>query len=283
MLSIISGSSSDKLHPGLDFRPGKSTANYLLDRKEVTIFPQSGGLSSNQGIRTIRFSLGDASNAFLCGETIRLAFSLRNDGASALTPICATPACLFDRVRLLAGGVEVEDITYHSRFAHQEELYLSAERRFNNLAETWGAADNANTALLTPLPIAAGTERRVLCSFNLSAFKKQTKRWWLAACSLVLELELQPDNNYCFAGTSASYTITKPVLLASILQVDPAVTSGFASFLKSGRMLSILCPGSTYNLKAAITNSSSFSLPIQRGLRASPSASSCRARAPRNA
>jgi hypothetical protein len=71
MLSLIAGSTNDKLHPGLDFSPGKSTANYILDRKEVTIHPQSGGLFSNQGIRTIRWSLGDASNAFLCGETIR--------------------------------------------------------------------------------------------------------------------------------------------------------------------------------------------------------------------
>jgi hypothetical protein len=31
----------------------------------VTIYPQSGGLFSNAGIRTLRFSLGDASNALL--------------------------------------------------------------------------------------------------------------------------------------------------------------------------------------------------------------------------
>jgi hypothetical protein len=37
------------------------------------------------------------------------------------------------------GGIEVEDITYHPRFAQQEEMYLSAEQRFNNLGETWGA------------------------------------------------------------------------------------------------------------------------------------------------
>jgi hypothetical protein len=78
----------DKLHQGLDFSPGKATANYILDRKEVTVCPQSGGLFSNQGIRTIRFSLGDASNSFLCGKTVRLAFSIRNDGTSARTPTC---------------------------------------------------------------------------------------------------------------------------------------------------------------------------------------------------
>jgi hypothetical protein len=265
MLSVISGSTSDKLHQGLDFSPGKSTANYILQRLEASIHPQSGGLfSPSQGLKTIRFSLGDASNAFLCGETVRLAFYIRNNGSGTLTPICATPASLVDRVRVLMGGVEVEDITYYSRFAQQEEMLLSAEERLNNLGETWGATDAATVAFLAPSPIPAGEERRVMCSFHIAAFR-QPKRWWLAATSIVLELELNGDADYCFAGLGANWTITRPVLHASIFQVDPAVTSGIASFLNAGRMLSIMCPASTYNLKAAITNSSSFSLPVQRG------------------
>jgi hypothetical protein len=252
MLSVIAGSTSDKLHQGLDFSPGKSTANYILQRLETSIYPQSGGVFGPSQLKTIRFALGDASNAFLCGETVSLAFYLRNNGSGTLTPICATPASLFDRVRVLMGGVEVEDITYHSRFAQQEEMLLSAEERLNNLGETWGASDVATVANLAPSPIPAGDERRVMCKFHIAAFR-QPKRWWLAAA------------NIGFAGLGASWTITRPVLHASVFQVDPAVTSGIASFLNSGRMLSIMCPASTYNLKAAITNSSSFSLPIQRG------------------
>jgi hypothetical protein len=98
MLSIIARTTQDRLHEGLDFSPSKATASYILDRKEVTVYPQSGGRFSNAGIRTLRFSLGDASNAFLCGETVRLALHIKYKGSSALTPICATPACLFDRV-----------------------------------------------------------------------------------------------------------------------------------------------------------------------------------------
>jgi len=264
MLSIIAGTTQDSLHQGLDFSPAKSTANYILDRKEVTIYPQSGGVFSNQGIRVLRYSLGDASNAFLCGETVRLAFNIRNNGTAALQPICASPASLFDRVRVLFGGIEVEDITYHSRFAQQEELFLSAEQRLNNLGEQWGATSDATVANLTPLAIPAGEERRVMCSFHIAAFR-QPKRWWLAATSIVLELELNPDNDACFAGTGADWTITRPVFHASIFQVDPGMTSQIAAYLNSGKFLSIMCPASTYNIKAAITNSSSFQLPVQRG------------------
>jgi hypothetical protein len=265
MLSVIAGSVQDALHEGLDFSPAKATANYILDRKEVTIYPQSGGLFSNAGIRTVHFSLGEgAASSFLCGETVRLAFHLRNNGSGALTPICASPAPLWDRVRVLYGGIEVEDITYHSRFAQQEELFLSAEQRLNNLGETWGATSDATVATLTPLAIPAGEERRVMCQFHIAAFK-QPKRWWLAACSIVLEMELNADSDYCFAGTGADWTITRPVLHASVFQVDPGMTSSIANYLNSGKFLTIMVPGSTYNIKAAITNSSSFQLPIQRG------------------
>ena len=265
MLSIIAGTTQDSLHQGLDFSPAKSTANYILDRKEVTTYPQSGGVFSNQGIRVLRYSLGDASNAsFLCGETVRLAFSIRNNGSTPLQPICASPSSLFDRVRVLFGGIEVEDLTYHSRFAQQEELLLSAEQRLNNLGEQWGATSDSTVANLTPLAIPAGEERRVMCSFHIAAFR-QPKRWWLAACSIVLELELNPDSDYCFAGTGADWSITKPVIHCSVFQVDPGMTSSIAAYLNSGKFLTILCPSSTYNIKAAITNSSGFQLPIQRG------------------
>ena len=209
MLSVLAGFTTDRLHEGLDFGPTRNTANHILDRKEVTIYPQSGGLFSNQGIRTIRYSLGDASNSFLCGETFRLAFSLRNN----VQPICATPASLFDRVLVLMGGVEVEDISYHSRWAHGEELFLSAEQRLNNLGEQWGATSDSTVANLVPSPIPAGEERRVMCQFHIAAFK-QSKRWWLAATSIVLELELNPDNDYCFAGVGNDWSITKPVIHA---------------------------------------------------------------------
>jgi hypothetical protein len=112
--------------------------------------------------------------------------------------------------------------------------------------------------------IPAGDERRLMCPFHIAAFK-QTKRSWLAACSIVLELELNADNDYCFGGTGNVWSITRPALHASIFHCDPAVTSSFANFLHNGRVLSVMCPSSTYNTKAALTTSSSYSLPIQRG------------------
>jgi hypothetical protein len=102
-----------------------------------------------------------------------------------------------------------------------------------------------------------------MCHLHIAAFR-QPKRWWLSAANLTLELELNGDDNACFAGTGNSWVITRPTLLASILQVDPAVTNGLASYLSSGKHLSIVCPETTWNTKVAITSTGVFQIPIQR-------------------
>jgi hypothetical protein len=160
--------------------------------------------------------------------------------------------------------VEVEDILHFSRFSEQEELFKSAEERLNNLGETWGASSTASVTNLAPAAIPAGAERKVMCHLHIAAFR-QPKRWWLSAANLTLELELNGDDNACFAGTGNSWVITRPTLLASILQVDPAVTNGLSSYLSSGKHLSIVCPETTWNTKAAITSTGVFQIPIQRG------------------
>jgi hypothetical protein len=64
-LSVLAGFTTDRLHEGLDFGPTRNTANYMLDRKEVTIYPQSGGVFSNQGIRALRFSFAHPVPSFV--------------------------------------------------------------------------------------------------------------------------------------------------------------------------------------------------------------------------
>ena len=46
----------DQLTPGLDFRHGNS-ANYVVSRQNITMYPQSANSYSSSGQRTIRISL----------------------------------------------------------------------------------------------------------------------------------------------------------------------------------------------------------------------------------
>ena len=112
----VSGASEDKLLKSLHI-DSKRTASYITSRSEVSYSSSSGGsFNSKSGIRVIRFSLNDNSGAFLDGQSIRLAFTIRNEGVAANTPISASPASLFRRVRVLAGGIELTDISDYGRF-----------------------------------------------------------------------------------------------------------------------------------------------------------------------
>ena len=107
----------DALISPLHFSGSASTASYVTERRNNTFAPQSGGLFSPTGIRLLRFNLAD-QQGFLDGQTIRLAFEIKNTGAGNLTPVVSSPACLFRRLRVIANG--------------------SAERRMNDVTETWG-------------------------------------------------------------------------------------------------------------------------------------------------
>ena len=105
----LAGSTEDKLLSSLHL-DSKRSASYVTARNEVTYASSSvGSFSPKNGIRVLRFALNDNSGAFLDGQSIKPAFTIKNEGAAAITPISASPASLFRRVRVLGGGVEITD------------------------------------------------------------------------------------------------------------------------------------------------------------------------------
>ena len=82
----------DALVSPLHFSGSASTASYITERRNCTFAPKSGGLFSPNGLRLLRFNLADQSG-FLDGQTIRLAFEIKNTHATvALTPVVSSPA-----------------------------------------------------------------------------------------------------------------------------------------------------------------------------------------------
>jgi hypothetical protein len=124
----LAGSSEDRLLSGLHIDQ-TSTAAYVQSRQKVSYASSSGGsFSPTNGIRVIRFALNDQSG-FLCGETVRLAFTLRNGGEAAIHPITLSPISLFRRYRLLGGGVELEDISHYGRYHEMRTMMMSASEK----------------------------------------------------------------------------------------------------------------------------------------------------------
>ncbi len=98
-----------------------------------------------------------------------------------------------------------------------------AQRRYNNTAEAWGGA-NLAAGLDSPVhidPIEADSEMTVVVHL-MSSFLGQGKMIPLSMVPVILELELGELND-CFSGGGNSWEISRPRLVADVLQVDQAL------------------------------------------------------------
>ena len=243
----------DALVSPLHFSGSASTASYITERRNCTFAPQSGGLFAPNGVRLLRFNLADQSG-FLDGQTIRLAFEIKNTGASALTPVVSSPACLFRRMRVIANGsAEIEDIDEYGRVFETFSTLLPAARRMNDITETWGGVAGAHTLsdAVQPLALGAGLARRVVVTL-LSPFLSQGKMIPLNMIPAVLELEVG-EADYAFAGTGNTWEIYRPRLIADVLSVENSLQNSYAKLMLDGRSLPIPMYG-IYSIKSAITN-----------------------------
>ena len=80
---------------------------------------------------------------------------------------------------------------------------------------------------------------------------------------LVLELELDDDNR-AFAGDANAWTVTRPRLIADVLTLDNSLQNSYSKFILDGSSIPIMMHG-LYSLKATITDTIQFTLPINRG------------------
>ncbi len=85
------------------------TASYIIDRKSVTFWGKANDYNP-QGIRVIQIeAIGDG---YLDPSTLKLMFLFTNESSGTdktLTPLSASPACLFYRYRCIMGGIHIED------------------------------------------------------------------------------------------------------------------------------------------------------------------------------
>ena len=116
MVEAVANGVEDKLVDGLSFKlaPG---ASYVQDRRSVTTFhPQGSNIYSPvQGTRLIKFKL--SGDQYMDPSTFRIAFDLKNtesDINKRLRPL-GGPHSFFKRVRLVAGGQILEDISDYNR------------------------------------------------------------------------------------------------------------------------------------------------------------------------
>lgn len=257
--------SEDRLIDGLHFG-SRNTASYVTARRAATFHPSSASSWKPSGVRLMRFNLADQAG-WLDGSTMRLCFTLTNlSGASALTPIVDSPASMLRRVRVIANGSAVlEDVEEYGRVYQLFSDLLSAQKRYNNIAETWGAT-SATSSFDVPFTVDAipADSSRQVCVTLLSSFLSQGKMVPLSMLPITIECELD-DADAAFSGTGNSWEITRPRLLADVCDLDQALANSYAKHILDGKSLPMYMHG-LYSLRAAVpAGSSLYSLPIARG------------------
>lgn len=260
----ISGS-EDRLIDGLHFG-SRNTASYIVDRNQATFHPTSASAWQPSGVRLLRFNLADVSG-WLDPSTVRLCFTLNNlkSPAATMTPITDSPLGMIRRMRILASGSAVlEDIESYNRCYQLMAELQPGQRRFNDVAEAWGAA-SATDSYDDPFTVNAipGDSSRQLCVKLMSGVLGQGKMLPLHLVPLTLELELD-DANVAFEDTNNSWSITRPRLLADVCTLDQALDNSYSKHLLDGKSLPLYTTG-MYSVIAPIPSTNRFSFPIARG------------------
>ena len=96
--------------------------DFVSDRRMVRWYPQGSNVYSPQGVRLIRFSISPgAAEGHLDPFSVGLHFTIINNGYDSSAPtntklhLCNGSWCFFKRIRVLAGGTLIEDISDFAR------------------------------------------------------------------------------------------------------------------------------------------------------------------------
>ena len=146
-----------------------------------------------------------------------------------------------------------------------DSRHMSAKPTTRGNSNTASSDPSTLSHSFTPLAIAPGTGRRMLCHI-LCPFLSQGKMITLSLLgSLILELELD-DPDHCFTtGTwSNVWELQRPVILCDFIPVDPSLSNSFAQHLLAGKELPISYDN-FFSFDTTIDPANYVTVPIYRG------------------
>ena len=131
------------------------TAPYVTNRRSVTYHPQGSNVYSTNGTKLIKFHISGSDS--VDPSTFRIMFALVNTDATAnhnLRPI-GGPWSFFQRMRVLCGGVVLEDLDLYHRTHEMFSNFTSTRSRINDISEgfanPWQEDADANSVTPTHL------------------------------------------------------------------------------------------------------------------------------------
>ena len=251
MVEGIANGVEDYLIDGLSFKlpPG---ATYITDRKSVTYYTSGSNEYSTSGTKLVKIVAN--SDGWCDPSTVRISFDVLNmaDAAVLLRPLSGGWS-FFRRLRILCGGVIIEDI---SEFNRTQELFttvINKNSKVNIDAEGFGLTpfDYTTAETVANFPGIVGGQSQTITFTPLSGILSQPKYLPLRYAPLTFELELVSDNTLPFvinnggggvfntANTSNSWKIQNVQMKCDIVTLDNALDNSYAELLLSGKSLPI--------------------------------------------
>ena len=230
----------DALIGGLSYKL-KAGASYVTNRRSVTYFAQGGNSYSSQGVKVMKFHL--TGDQWLDPSTFHVMLQVNNrDAAKPLKSAHWNPAVMFSRMRLIAGGSVLEDISDANRLSLMLDALTSSDERTLRHTQGFSILRDASEAFDWADTIPANDSRIVMFKPLFGLFK-QEKLIPLRYCPLQIELELVSTMSDAFVhndGTHvANWDVTDIQCKLDLLTLDNSLDNEYASHLLSGKSLPI--------------------------------------------
>jgi hypothetical protein len=177
-----------------------STSSFSTERRLVSAYPSGASLFSPDRVRVASFTL-TSSEGWLNPSTLRLAFKLKNTSATDTLQLASGPWCLFNQLRLLFGGVEVERIDLYGR-QHElmRHLLMPSAWNLESSVEVLGADINVfRRQVFWAATPSRGNPSRILCKSFINLPQVLCKAvliffWYLPSSSQIFRFFMPPPN-----------------------------------------------------------------------------------------
>ena len=237
-MDLVLSGGEDQLLSSLQFKLPPS-ASYIQERRLASFYPSGASTFSPGGVRECRFAI--TSESWLDPATLRLNLTLRNPTGGAIA-LAAGGASLIRRMRVMAGGVTVEDISHYNRNAYLfQHMLQTKETVINNGIEDGQEYFDDEIGHVRPLQLQPNSET-VLSITPLLGIMGCKKLLPLRYCPLQLYIEFA-DATDALGSVDRSpgrdYLVSNVKLLCGLIRLDSALESSFASLLMQNRALTI--------------------------------------------
>ena len=234
-MDLIIAGSDDSLIDQLSFKL-PSTASYGLERRLVSFYPSGASEFAPNGVKVARFVF--TGENWLDPASLRCAFKIRNTGNQPLQLVSGSH-CLFDQIRVLIGGVEVERVAYYGR-AHELFRHLLMPNAWNieTTAEDGQQYDAGVYPQVSPKTIGPGQYLSVNLTMLLGLMNMDKLLPLKYLGGMQIELTLANASEALHPNSaSQTFQLEQMQMRASTITLDSALNNSFSELLLQGRAL----------------------------------------------